>query len=544
MRYTTFILGIILAAALLVAGCGNKQEGGNAPAKQEIKQGGQLVYGSMQEPNTLNPLLSDLLSTAEVGSLIFSGLVVTDEKGAWQPDLAAEVPSLQNGGISRDGLTITYRLRQGVTWHDGRPFTAEDVRFTWQVIMNRKVNIVNREGYEKIASITTPDPSTVVVRFKEYYAPALRLFTVILPKHALETSADINKAQFNRAPIGTGPFKFKEWRLAEEIILEANPQYFRGKPKLDAIVYRVIPDASIMLSQLKAGSLDMVGNIAFTQLDQVKGLGNIKIVNTPTMVWEQLTFNHDLALFQDAHVRKAIAMAIDRQAIIDQVLKGTGSPAIADQSPLSWAYHPSLQAPNRDVAGAKALLTEAGWKPGAGNIMTKEGRKLSFVVTVPSGLKPRELVVAALAQQLKEAGIEMEVRMQDAPVFFNDTLKTRHFEAALFGWVTDTEPDNHNLWHSKRIPTVTNGMDGQNYAGWRNPQVDALTDQIANTVDLEARKQLYYQLQEIITQEYPVVPLYFRNTVTAIKPNVLNYVPNPTMNGNLWRSWEWGFSAK
>ena len=261
------ILLFLTLLVVITAGCSSREE--NAlPEKKKIavQQGGQLKYGSLQEPNTLNPLLSDLLATAEVGKLVFSGLVITGDKGEWLPDLAVEVPTTANGGVTADGLTITYRLRPGVTWHDGTPFTADDVKFTWQLIMNRKVNIVARDGYDRISAIDTPDKNTVIVRFREFYAPYLTLFTTILPKHKLENESNINKASFNRAPIGTGPFKFKEWQVAESIRFEANPAYYRGKPVLDSIIYRVIPDANILLTQLKAGELDVVSNIWFSYL--------------------------------------------------------------------------------------------------------------------------------------------------------------------------------------------------------------------------------------------------------------------------------------
>jgi peptide/nickel transport system substrate-binding protein len=228
LRYgRVFTIVVLIAALLFSVGCSRPADPAKLSGKTPLK-GGQLVYGSLQEPNNLNPLLSDLLSTAEVSSLIFSGLVLTNDKGEWVADLATEVPTRRNGGVSPDGLTVTYKLRSGVTWQDGAAFTSADVKYTWETIMNRKVNVISRDGFDKIAAVDTPDSNTVVIRFKEYYAPYLTLFSVILPKHILENAGDLNSAAFNRAPIGTGPFKLKEWRIAEAIILEANPKYFRG----------------------------------------------------------------------------------------------------------------------------------------------------------------------------------------------------------------------------------------------------------------------------------------------------------------------------
>ncbi|MDT8900731.1 peptide ABC transporter substrate-binding protein [Anaeroselena agilis] len=534
--------------ALLAVGCGRDKAGKpgapEAPAPAKMVPGGQLIYGSLLEPNTLNPLLSDLVATAEVGSLIFSGLVQVNDKGEWQADLASEVPTLRNGGVSPDGLTVTYRLRPGVTWHDGAPFTSADVKFTWETIMNRRVNVVSRDGYDMISAVDTPDANTVVVRFRQYYAPYLTLFTTILPRHLLANAEDIGKASFNRGPVGTGPFRFKEWRLAEAIVLEANPAYFKGRPNLDSIVYKIIPDSNIMLTQLKAGEVDIVSNVGIANLEQVKAVGGVRAVMTPNMIWEHLDFNLDNALFKDARVRRAVALALDRQAIVNSVVKGAASVAVGDQSPLSWAYNPVLKPPARDVGAARELLEQAGFKPGTDGVYVRDGQRLAFNLVTTTGNKTREAVAREVAQQLKEAGVEATVRLVDAPVFFGDVLRSRRFEAAMFAWVAGLDPDNASLWHSRNIPSAGNRYQGQNYAGWRNPEVDGLIEQGARLVDVEARRQAYLRIQELIAQEAPVIPLYFRSNVDAVRDTVVNYKPNPTQAGNLWNAREWGLTKK
>jgi peptide/nickel transport system substrate-binding protein len=536
------LMCLMMSVILLISGCSTKSLPN--PKKNEMKQGGQIVFGSLQEPNTLNPLLSDLLATAEVSSLIFSGLVANNDKGEWIPDLASEVPTLQNGGVSQDGLTVKYKLRSGVTWHDGKAFTAEDVKFTWQTIMNSKVNVVSRDGYDKISSIDTPDSYTVIVNFKEYYAPYLSLFTRVLPKHILESESDINKSAFNRTPIGTGPFKLKEWRLTEALVLEANPAYFRGKPNLDTIIYKVIPDNNIMLTQLKSGELDIITNIPFSQLDQVKSIEGVRVVSTPNMIWEHLDFNLDNPLFQDVRVRQAIALGIDRQGIIANVLKNSASPAAGDQSPLSWGYNPTAKQTIRDIGTARDLLSQAGWQQGTDGIFAKDGRKLAFSISVPAGMKTRELVAQAISYQLKEVGIAVEVKVLDGKMFFEDILKKRQFETAMYAWVAGIEPNNFNLWNSKKIPSAANRYEGQNYPGWRNAEVDTLTEQGVSALDMETRKQIYFRIQDLIIQEYPIIPLYFRNNIDVVKNTVANYHANPTPSGNLWNAWAWGLMEK
>ena len=546
MRYQRLGTTIVLIMALLLGtGCGSRDKTGPAvPPAAQLQPGGQLIYGSLQEPNTLNPLLSDLLATAEIGSLIFSGLVQTNDKGEWVADLASEVPTRQNGGVSADGLTVVYRLRPGVTWHDGTPFTSADVKFTWELIMNRRANVVSREGYERISAVETPDANTVIVRYRQFYAPYLTLFGTILPKHRLEGEADLNKAAFNRAPVGTGPFRMREWRIAEAIYLEANPAYFKGRPNLDSLVYRFIPDVSIMLTQLKGGEVDIVSNIGLNQLEQVKAVGGVRAVVTPNMIWEHLDFNLDNALFQDMRVRQAIALGLDRQAIIANLLKGVASPAVGDQSPLSWAFNPALKAPARDLGAARELLAQAGWKPGPDGVMVREGRRLAFTLVTTAGNKTREAVAQAIAQQLKELGVSVAVRPVEVPAFFGDVLKARRFEAALYAWVAGLDPDNSSLWHSKNIPGAGNGYQGQNYPGWKSREADALLEVGERTVDLEGRRQAYFRIQELIVAEAPVIPLYFRSNIDAVRDVVVNYRPNPTQAGNLWNAREWGLTKK
>jgi peptide/nickel transport system substrate-binding protein len=537
----------LIMTLLLGTGCGNREKSGPAAppqAAQQVVAGGQLIYGSLQEPNTLNPLLSDLLATAEVGSLIFSGLVQTNDKGEWVADLANEVPTRQNGGVSADGLTVIYRLRPGVTWHDGTPFTSADVKFTWEFIMNRRAAVVSREGYEQISAVETPDANTVVVRYRQYYAPFLTLFGTILPKHRLESEADVNKAAFNRAPVGTGPFKVREWRIAEAIFLDANAAYFKGRPNLDSIVYKFMPDTGIMLTQLKTGEVDIVSNVGISQVEQVKAIGGVRAVVTPNMIWEHLDLNLDNTLFQDVRVRQAIALGLDRQAIIANILKGVASPAIGDQSPLSWAYNPALKAPARDLGAARELLAQAGWKPGPDGVMVREGRRLAFNLAIPAGNKTREAVAQAIAQQLKELGVSVTVRPVEAKVFFSDVLKARRFESALYAWVAGLDPDNTSLWHSKNVPGAANGYQGQNYPGWRSREVDALLEVGERAVDIEGRRQAYFRIQELLVQEVPVIPLYFRSNIDAVRDVVANYRPNPTQAGNLWNAREWGLTKK
>lgn len=532
---------LVLACVLisLLAGCSSEQRSKDAPAKQlKAQAGGKIVYGSLYEPATLNPLSSDMVSAHEVSSLIFSSLVYMDDQGAWQPDLATVVPTLQNGGVSSDGKVVTYRLRNNVQWHDGKPFSASDVIFTWQLIMNPRNNIISRDGYDKISSIEAPDKNTLIIRFREHYPPFLALFSRILPKHLLE-GADFAKTPFNRAPVGTGPFQFVEWRMAEEISLRANPNYHLGKPTIDSISYKIIPDINIMLTQIKAGVVDIVGSLDPSLIEQARAIDAFNVITNPTMIWEHLDMNLDNVKLKDPKVRQAISLAIDRQAIIAEAYRGAAAAAVSDQWPISWAARPDKSAAQRNLESAKELLAQAGWQKGGDGILAKDGVRLSLTMTTTSNNKPREIAARLLTQQLREAGIELLPRFVDIPAMFTDILPSRRFESALYAWYLGPDPDNSGLWHSRNIPGPSNAYKGKNYPGWRNPAADRLLDTGTQTIDTNSRREIYQQLQEITSQELPAIPLYFHSNIGIVKKTIMNYRPNASPSGNLWNAWQW-----
>ena len=535
---------ISVCLLLLLPGCSSDSKTKETPAKQRVAQvGGKIVYGSLYEPTTLNPFISDMVSTHEVASLIFSGLVFMNNQGSWQPDLATDVPSSQNGGVSGDGRVVTYHLRNNVRWHDGRSFSADDVIFTWRLIMNNKNNVISREGYDQISSIESPDKNTLVVRFREYYPPFLTLFPRVLPKHLLE-GVDLAKAPFNRAPVGTGPFRFVEWRMAEEISLKANTDYHLGKPTLNEISYKIIPDSNLLLTQIKSGSVDIVGHLESALIDQARAIDVFTVVTNPTMIWEHIDLNLDNVKLKDVLVRQAISLAIDRQAIIGEAYRGAASATTSDQWTGSWAARSDLAVPARNLDLSKDLLTQAGWKLGGDGIYAKDGIRLSLSLVSTAGNKQRETAVRILTQQLRDAGIELTARFVDIPVLFGELLPGRRFESVLYAWYVGADPDNSALWNSCNIPSQSNAYKGKNYPGWRNAEVDRLLEQASRTSDIDTRRQLYYRLQELLQQDIPVIPLYFLSNIGVVKKTVLNYQPNASQSGNLWNAWQWALESK
>ena len=530
------LLLVLLLA--LFAGCGKKNEKTESSADKP-SVGGKISVGSAVEPETWNPFLSEQMAVQEVGRLLFAGLLLQNDKGEWIPDLATVVPTSENGGISGDGLTITYRLKPNLKWQDGQSLSARDVQFTFDFIMRNRGRVAWREGYEKIQSIAAPDDSTVIIRLSEPYAYVYHLFPNVLPRHRSADFADTQTQNFNRLPVGSGPFILKEWRRGDALVFAPNPLYHQGRPLLEALTYKFVTDRQIVLSQLKIGEVDIVNNIGFDQLDQVRAVTGVNTFITTGTIWEHLDFNLDLPLFADLRVRQAIALSIDRRDLIEKTLKNAAFPAYTDVHPLSWAYLALPHQPVRNLQQAKELLTASGWKPGYDGIQTLAGRRLSFTLLLPDGDKPRLAVAEAIALQLREAGIEMRVQRIAAKTFFGDILPARRFEAVLFAWVNSSEPNPYDFWHSRRIPGAGNRGVGKNYAGWKLAEVDALLENEQRTRNQDSRRDLLRRLQEKLVAETPIIPLYYRAEIAAAKRSVANFKPNP-FSGNFWNVWEWG----
>ncbi len=412
--------------------------------------------------------------------------------------------------------------------------------------MNPQVNVVVRSGYDQIDSLETPDDHTVVIRFRGLFPDYRSLFSsgvggFILPAHLLESSRDLNNDPFDRHPIGTGPFKFKEWVPGSHITVERNPDHFAGAPNLDAVVFKFVPDTRQLATQIRTGEADVIQGFDWAHLELVEGIPGVAVHVTPGVIWEHLSFNLDHPLFRDVRVRRAIRAAIDREGIVRTLFQGRLQVATGDQAPLSWAYNPNIPVTRRDVALARRLLEEAGWRPGPDGIYQINGRRLSFTVSTTAGNRTRERLEQLIQQQLKEAGVEVLIRNYEATTFFGEVVPRRRFEAGIWTWASGTDPDDYYLWHSSQIPSADK-PDGLNVVGWRNPEVDRLTEAARATLDREERQRAYWRVQELMDEDVPLVPLYYQADLAAARKDIRNFKPNPTLYGNLWNAREWWLS--
>jgi len=526
-------------ALLITAGC----------TKVEVSKTGAAIGGqpgvlrfATGRFDTLNTVVSAGGSSIYLSYLWGAYLFIADDKMNIVPELATEIPTQANGGISRDGLTITYHLRHGVTWHDGAPFSADDVVFTWHAIMNPKNNVITRLGYDKIASMTAVDPYTVRVTLKEPFAPAVASFFgpgevpyIILPKHILGDLPDINRAPYNIKPVGTGPFIVDSYDSETGVMLSANPHYWRGRPKLRGIDFRIIPNSNTTLVMLRSNELDVavVSDSHAHELSQDPG---IVIVGEPAPQNAFLSINTQRPPFDDVRVRRAIAMAVDRTFFVHAFQYDVGSVANGDEPPFYWAYNPAVRMPAYDPARARQLLEEAGWHldPSTGD-RVKNGKRLSLVFTYISERDPDSRFSAIFQNTLRDIGVAVDIKTYPYNVFYNPKseggiLDGGKFDVASSGWVLGADPDEATLWMCDQYPPQ-----GFNWSFFCDPRIDALERIALTTYDQQKRKQAYWKIQELLAQDVPAIFLSWVDLLYATRDDVHDFHPGE----NFWGSWNW-----
>lgn len=507
------------------------------------QRGGQIIVGISQEPQNFNPLMPWIEVQRGIHMSLFDALWRIDPKGRYILNLATDLPTLANGGISAGGTAFTIRLRDNARWHDGRPLTARDVLFTWQTLMNPKVTAYSTVGYDQIASMEAPDDATVRFTLKEPYAPILAVLAdmYIVPEHVLATSADINKDEFNiQRPVGSGAFKFVERAAGDHIVLEANRAYHGPGPYVDRLIYKYVPDLTVLFTQFKTGEIDITGlqGIPIDLYPEAKTLPNVSLFSPPGTAYESVAFNFLNPLFQDRRVRQALYYGMDKKPIVEKIFLGLVPEAETYVPPQSWAYDPRVKGAHKyDPDQARALLDRAGWKVGPDGIRVKGGQRLAFENSTTAGNKLREQIQQLLQQQWRQIGVEMTINNMPAAVLFGDFYRLSKFQTVLIGISMGPDPDHSFRLHSRYIPV--RGGKGRNAIAYENPEVDRLLDAGVREVDQEKRKQIYYKLQDVLVVDLPHLPIYHYVTVFGTKSNIQGFQPDANMIDVSWNTNEW-----
>ncbi|MDQ2787730.1 MAG: peptide ABC transporter substrate-binding protein [Chloroflexota bacterium] len=508
------------------------------------QKGGQVIVGLSQEPTIFNPLMSTLEVDRGVQYALFDSLWRIDEKGQLIPNLATEIPSVQNGGISKDGLTYTFKLRKDVKWHDAQPFTAKDVLFSHKTVLDPKFNAGNRIGHDLVTAISAPDDATVTMTLKQTYAPFLIVWsdTYIVPEHILGTVPDLNTAEFNSTkPVGTGAFTFAERVAGDHITLQANPNYHGPGPYLDKVIFKYIPDLTVMFTQFKTGEIDYTGiqGITADHYNEAKGLQG-KVINLGDSPFVEFIFmNFGKPQFQELPVRQALYAAMDKKNIIDKVYYGLPKPSETYLPLTSWALNPNLTPQVFNMDQAKKILDDAGWKPGGDGVREKNGVKLSFTNSTTAGNKVREQAQQYLQQTWKQIGVDMQIKNFPAAVIWGDYFNKSQYDTVMVGENAGlgADPDVTTRFGSAYIPVQGGG--GQNTEQYKNPTVDKLLAQGATELDQEKRKAIYVQLQQVLRDDLAFLPIFHYANIEGTKAGLMNYKASAYVVSNVWNINEW-----
>ncbi|EMS99055.1 oligopeptide ABC transporter substrate-binding protein [Agrobacterium tumefaciens str. Cherry 2E-2-2] len=504
---------------------------------------GQLTVGFSQEPTVFNPHMPHIEVDEGIHFSIFDPLFYVDEKGAFVAALAAEVPTVENGGISADGLNWKVKLRDNVKWHDGKPFTAEDVKFTLELLVDPNFRSWRKTGHEFVRDLTVVSPTEITWKMEKPFAPypSILASTFITPKHLLGAEADRNTAAYNNAPVGTGAFKWKERVAGDYILLEANTDYFGDGPHVERLIYKYVPDLNVLYTQFKTGDIDVVGLQWITpdHYDEAKDLAG-KVVNVvPGSTIESLSFNMDRPQFKEPAVREALYAAIDKQSIIEALYYGLPTPTESYVPQQSFYYNPDLPKHEYSIEKAKKLLDDAGWAVGADGIRAKDGVKLAFTCSTTAGNHIREQVQQYMQQSFKDIGVEMTISNLPPAVMWGDYWMLSKFDSVIVGldFLTGPDPDTSDFFRSTSSPAK--GGSGQNTWQFANKEVDDLLAKGGSLFVPEERKAVYLKIQEIMRKEMPLLPLFQYATVRGHKQGVENVKPNVNTRIDTWNVATW-----
>jgi peptide/nickel transport system substrate-binding protein len=511
-----FVAAGLVVLALAAAACGP------ACTRGKPEAGGTVVIGLLSDPKTLNPLVAASVESKNILELLF--LKLLDEQGdfvSFEPELA------KRWEFSADSLSITFHLRDDVSWTDGVPVTADDVRFTWEVETDTLVAWPTRSVKERIAGVDVIDDHAVRFRFRSRYPYQLMDANdgVILPKHILESVPRdrIAASEFGRRPVGDGPFRLARWESDQFIELERNPQYdARGLPHLDRVVFRIVPDMTTLVTQLESGEIDCLESLPLEAVSDIRtNHPEIRIYKYMSRQYVFIAWNLDDPLFGSAGVRRALAMAVNTDEMIRTLWGGMARASDSPMHPILWAHDPTMTAIPFDAEKAKALLADNGWVDTDGDgVLDKNGKRFEFEMISNQGNQLRSDVVTMTQAYLRRIGVKVTPRIFEWNTFIQ-RITQGNFDSCVLGWKTATRADLTDLWRSSSIPPH-----GYNVARYRNAAVDSLIDLAKDSPDMTSSRPLWYRCQRIIYDDQPILFLAVPYEVVGLKSRYCGVKPN------------------
>lgn len=466
-----------------------------------------LTLSISSSPIRINPILANDTASSEIADWLFNGLFKYDKDGSIALDLASSYEFL-------DDTTLIVKLKDNILWHDGEKFSADDVLFTYNTIVSPNIFTSITSIFKVVKSVEKIDDYTIKVKYKEPYFKALEIWMIgMLPSHILKDEKDLMTSEFNKKPIGTGSYKLKEFKLNTDIELFAYDKYFEGRPNIDKILYKFVPDPNTSFLMLKQNKLDL-GSLTPLQIDrQVNDefKKDYKIIEKPSFSYSYMGFNLKKEKFKDIRVRKALSLAIDRQEIVDILFFGHGKVCTGPFLPGTFAYSDKVKVVKSDIKKAKELLAELGYD---------KSNPFSFEVITNTGNSFRINAAQIMQYQLAKVGIEMKIRVMEWQAFLNTVVHPRNFDAIILGWSMPLTPDAYSVWHSDSIRTG-----GFNLVNYKNDKVDKLIEKGSRTISREKLGEIYREIFKQISDDLPYLFLYIPNSISVVSSKIKNVEP-------------------
>jgi peptide/nickel transport system substrate-binding protein len=470
-------------------------------------------------PSKLNPLIATDSASSEITSYLFNSLITFDKDAKIVTELAKSYKFL-------DDTTLRFVLRDDIVWSDGKKFSADDVIFTYNLIISPKVLTPYANSFKHIKSVEKVNDYEIVVKYKYPYFKALETWTMsIVPKHKLQNQKDIMTSNFNQKPIGTNSYTLDKLKASNDIKLVSNKKFFDKQPNIENIVFHFIPDPNTQFLMLKANKLDLGG---LTPLQLEKQLDeqfhkNYNIYEKVANAYTYLGFNHSLQKWQNPKIKEAISLAIDRQELIDILFFGHGQVCTGPFLPKTIGFNKNIKPIKQNQQKAKQLLKDAGFD---------ESNPFEFTLTTNINNSIRVYTAEIIQHQLSKIGVNMKIKTMEWQAFLNTVVTPRKFDTVMLGWSMGLTPDAYSIWHSDNIK-----LGGFNFVGYKNPKVDNLIKKAEKIVDRERFGKIYEEIFATIVNDNPYLFLYIPNSITAVNKkikNVSNSLIGVTHNIEYW----------
>lgn len=509
----------VVLTVLLFFSCRPTSDQAAVTATAQPAYGGKLVVGIPRDIDTFNPLFSESVFAQEINHLMLLGLADLNEKSEFVPELAE---SWESGDERR---SLIYHLRRGARWSDGQPVSAYDVKFSYDLLMDTLVASPHRDVAEYVRQVVVVDSYTVRFEFTQPYP--YEVFDTageILPRHILENAdrKSLRSHPFGRMPLASGPFMLKKWDNQQYVELVPNPNYFGGRPFLDRVIFKIIPNQANLLTQLRTGEIDMVIGVSPEDVQPLREANpNVRIHPVSGRVYYYTSYNQANPMFSEVKVRQALTMAVDRQRIIDALLFGYGRPCVGCIPPmLDWAYNDQIQPFPYDPVSARQLLAECGWTDHDGDgWLDKDGRKFDFVLKTDAANQLKSDVAIIIQEQLRKIGISVQIQPVEWTTLLEE-LRARNFDAYIGGWSASLYVDPTPIFHSS-------ATDIFNYNHYSNPEVDRLIEQGREEIDPQKAAPIWKEMQELVYRDQPYTFLFWIDRIVAINDRFENVTPVP-----------------